>query len=130
MCQTLQLFVTLCTVALQASLSMGFSRQEYWSGFPCPSAGDLSDPGIEPASLLSHELASRFSTSSTTWEAYVYICIYIYIYIYIYTLTHIHTYVHMYISKANSRLQSWVFYTSTTEINHHNLWIWPLSVRF
>ena len=44
---------TLCdpgTVAHQASLSMGFSRQEYWSGLPFPSPGDLPDPGIEPRS--------------------------------------------------------------------------------
>ena len=38
------------TVAYQASLSMGFSRQEYWSGLPFPSPGDLPDPGIEPMS--------------------------------------------------------------------------------
>ena len=38
------------TVAYQASLSMGFSRQEYWSGLPFPSPGDLPDPGIEPES--------------------------------------------------------------------------------
>ena len=38
------------TVACQAPLSMGFSRQEYWSGLPCPSPGDLPDPGIKPAS--------------------------------------------------------------------------------
>ena len=36
------------TVARQAPLSVGFSRQEYWSGLPCPPPGDLSDPGIEP----------------------------------------------------------------------------------
>ena len=46
-----QLFVTLCTVARQASLSMRFSRQEHWSGLPCLSAGDLPHPGIEPVSL-------------------------------------------------------------------------------
>ena len=45
-----QLFVTLWTVACQAPLSMGFSRQEYWSGLPFPSPGDLPDPGIEPRS--------------------------------------------------------------------------------
>ena len=43
-----QLFVTLWTVAHQASLSMEFSRQEYWSGLPFPSPGDLPDPMIEP----------------------------------------------------------------------------------
>ena len=44
------LFATLWTVARQAPLSMGFSRQEYWSGLPCPPPGDLPYPGIEPAS--------------------------------------------------------------------------------
>ena len=44
------LFVTTWTVAYQASQSIGFSRQEYWSGVPFPSPGDLPDPGIEPRS--------------------------------------------------------------------------------
>ena len=43
-----RLFATPWTVAYQASLSLGFSRQEYWSGLPFPSPGDLSDSGIEP----------------------------------------------------------------------------------
>ena len=43
-----RLFATLWTVAYQAPPSMGFSRQEYWSGLPFPSPGDLPDPGIEP----------------------------------------------------------------------------------
>ena len=43
-----RLFVTLWTVAYQGSQSMGFSRQEYWSGLPFPSSGDVPDPGIEP----------------------------------------------------------------------------------
>ena len=49
----LQLCLTLCIlwiVALQAPLSMGFSRQQYWSGLPCLPPGDIPDPGIEPAS--------------------------------------------------------------------------------
>ena len=45
-----QLFVTLWTVAYQAPQSMGFSRQEYWTGLPFPSPGDLPDPGIESGS--------------------------------------------------------------------------------
>ena len=45
-----QLFATPWTVAYQAPLSMGFSRQEYWSGLPFPSPGDLPNPGIEPGS--------------------------------------------------------------------------------
>ena len=44
------LFATLWTVARQAPLSMGFSRQEYWSGLPFPSPGDLPNPGIKPGS--------------------------------------------------------------------------------
>ena len=46
-----QLFATPWTVAYQAPLSMEFSRQEYWSGVPLPSPGDLPDPGIKPRSL-------------------------------------------------------------------------------
>ena len=66
-----RLFVTLWAVAHQASLSMGFSRQEYWRGLPCPSPGDLPKPGIEPASLLSPALAGGFFTTSATWEALI-----------------------------------------------------------
>ena len=47
-----QAFVTSWTVALQAPLSMGLSRQEYWSGLPYPLPGDLPNPGIEPVSLV------------------------------------------------------------------------------
>ena len=47
---------------------MGFSRQEYWSGLPCPPPGDLPNPGIEPVSLTSPALAGRFFTISATWE--------------------------------------------------------------
>ena len=46
-----QLFATLWTVACQVPLSMGFSRQEHWSGLPCPPPVDLPDPGIKPTSL-------------------------------------------------------------------------------
>ena len=49
--------MTLWTVAHQAPLSIGFSRQEYWSGLSCPPPGDLSDPGIDPVSLMSSALA-------------------------------------------------------------------------
>ena len=64
-----QLFATLWTVAHQARLSMGFSRQESWIGLPCPPPGDLPHPEIKPESLLSPALAGRFFTTSTTWEA-------------------------------------------------------------
>ena len=67
----IQLFVTPWTVSFQAPLSMGFSRQEYWSRLPCPPPGDLPDPGIEPMSLMSPALAGGFFTTSATWEATV-----------------------------------------------------------
>ena len=69
-----RLCVTLWTVAHQAPLSMEFSRLEYWNRLPFPPAGDLPNPGIEPASLMSPALAGRFFTTSATWEAmYIYI---------------------------------------------------------
>ena len=70
--KSLHLCPTLCdlwAVAHQAPLSMGFSRREYWGGLPFPSPGDLTDPGIEPASLTSPALAGRCFTTSATWEA-------------------------------------------------------------
>ena len=60
-------------VAHQASLSIEFSKQEYWSGLQCPSSGDLPDHGIEPTSLTSPALAGGFFTTSTTWQALCYI---------------------------------------------------------
>ena len=57
--------MTLWTVARQAPLSMGVSRQQYWNGLLFPPPGDLPDPGIEPA------LADGFFATSATWEAQV-----------------------------------------------------------
>ena len=65
----IRLFETLWNVAHQAPLFMGFSKQVYWSGLPFPPPGDLLDPGIEPASLMSPALAGGFFITSTTWEA-------------------------------------------------------------
>ena len=59
-------------VALQAPLSMGFSRQEYWSGLPFASPGDLPDPGIEPRSPA---LAGRFPTTECLNVTYCTLCI-------------------------------------------------------
>ena len=99
------LVATPWTVACQAPLYMGFPRQEYWSGLPFSTLGDLSDPGIEP---ISYGLISYISYNGrclyhlATWEAHItkeaqvymcvcmYVCVYIYIYIYIYTHTHTH----------------------------------------
>ena len=68
-----QLFTTLWTVACQAPLPMGFSRQEYWSGLPFPPLGDLPDPGIEPASPVSPALQADslpLSHIRTLWCAH------------------------------------------------------------
>ena len=71
---------------------MGFSRQDYWSGFPCPPPGDLFNPGIEPASLTSLALEGRFLTTGTTWEAHVlhvlYISIHTCMYVFMCVRTH------------------------------------------
>ena len=64
-----RLLVTLWTVAHQAPLSMGISRQQQWAWVSRPLPGDLPSPGIEPTSLMSLALAGRFFTTSTTWEA-------------------------------------------------------------
>ena len=64
LCQTL---ATPWTVALQAPLSMGFSRQEYWSGFPFPSPGDIPDPGIKPGSSALRATRELPSMSRDSW---------------------------------------------------------------
>ena len=66
-----RLFVTPWTAACQAPLSMGFSRQEYWSGLLCPPPGDLPKPGIKPASLMSPALAGGFFITCVTWDAHL-----------------------------------------------------------
>ena len=63
-----QLLATPWTVAHQAPLSVGFSREEYWSGLSFPPPGDLSNRGIEPSSLGSPALAGAFFTTRATWE--------------------------------------------------------------
>ena len=80
------LFAILWTVALQAPLSMGFSRQEYWSGLPCPAPGDLPDPEIKSASLTFPVLAGGFFTTSATWEAHKYEYFYNTYYIYMFII--------------------------------------------
>ena len=93
------------TVTHHAPLSMGFSRQEYWSGLPCCPPGDTPDPGIQAVPLMSPALAGGFFTTSATWEALLWSLNsfnffqkflrckknYIYLSIYLYTHTHICT---------------------------------------
>ena len=66
-----QLFATLWTVARWAPLSKGCSRQEYYSGLPCPPPGNLPNPGITPVSPVSPSLAGGFFTTSATWDALI-----------------------------------------------------------
>ena len=75
------LFATPWTEALQAPLSMGLSGKEYWSELPRPPPGDIPDPGVEPASLMSPALVGGFFTTSAAWEAHVcvYVCMSIYV---------------------------------------------------
>ena len=71
--ELLQSCPTLCNpiyLAHQVSLSMGFPRQEYWSGVPFPPPGDLPLPGIERASLTSPALAGRLFSTSATYKKY------------------------------------------------------------
>ena len=63
-----QLFAAPWTVACQAPLSMGFSRQKYWSGLPCPPPGNLPHLGIEPASYISC-IGRQVLTTWASWEA-------------------------------------------------------------
>ena len=72
MLSCVRLFVTPWTVACQVPLSMGFSRQENWSGLPFPSPGDLSDPGMEP---MSPALAGKFFTSESPGKPLVIILV-------------------------------------------------------
>ena len=71
----LRFFVTSWTIVPQAPLSMGFPRQEYWSGLPFPSPGNLLNPGIEPASPASPAMAGGFFTmvSPGKPQDYVYV---------------------------------------------------------
>ena len=63
------LSLTLGIISCQTSLSMGFSRQEHWSGLSFHPLGELPDPGVEVTSLLSPKLLGKFFTTTTTWEA-------------------------------------------------------------
>ena len=63
-----QLFATPWTDTHQAPLSKGFSRQEFWSGLPCPPPGELPNPEVKLTSLASPALAGRFFNTNATWE--------------------------------------------------------------
>jgi len=71
MVSRVRVFANPWTIVCHVSLSMGFPRQEYWSGLPLPTPGDLPDPGIEPTSLKAPALAGRFFTTALAGKPYV-----------------------------------------------------------
>ena len=88
------------TVAFQAPLSLGFSRQEYWSGLPFSSPGDLPNPGIKSNPVFC--IAGRFFTNWATREAiYIYVCVCVCVY---------HLYIYNIRSSFNLMLQSYLFF--------------------
>ena len=92
------LFATSWTVAHQASQSMGFSRQEYWSGLPFLPPGDLPDAETEPVSPVSLALASRYFTMEPPGKPVIYMFMHVHVYVYINTCIHlfVHLCVHIY----------------------------------
>ena len=71
--KSLQLSLTLCDLVdcgPPDSSVMGFSRQEYWSGLPCPPPGDFPNPGIKPESLMSPALAGGFFSTKRIWQKF------------------------------------------------------------
>ena len=120
-------FVTPWTVAHQAPLSMGFSRQEYWSGLPFSLPRDLLDPGIDTCVSWLPFIGRQILYHWVTWEAlilcictntYLHICIFVYIYIYIYTSLQIHIYAYR-ISLVAQTLKN---LRAMQEV-----WVWPLG---
>ena len=104
---------------------MGFSRQEYWSGLPFPPLGDLPNPGIKPASLLSPALAGIFFTTRATWEAPSSVT-------HTHTRTHTHTHTYMCICKTMMLLMplNHLFFRSTLyhSLNQSNSSLWSLDL--
>ena len=104
-----RLCATPWTAACQAPLSMGFSRQGYWSGMPFPPPGDLPDPGIKPVSLRSPVLAGGFFTTGTTCEGPLSVCVYVNFFVCISAcMFHLHLYtcIFIYINLYNTHIVS------------------------
>ena len=133
------------SVEPQAPLPMGFSRQEYWRGLSFPSPGDLPDPGIKPASLVSPALAGGLFTTSATWESVTFpsgnkigwiffnlyssyicvcVCVYICVCIYIYVCIYIHTYPPSQLPIKNNFFL-WPMHTIKPIRSHAPAWVGP-----
>ena len=96
-----------CTAAHQAPLSMGFSRQEYWSGLPFSPPGDLPDPRIKPTSPA---LAVGFFTTSSVWEVLIQTWAYFFLYYFTACLSHAHTDTHRDFSGSKWKYTSLALY--------------------
>ena len=94
----IQLFVTIWTVAFQAPLLMGFSQQEYWSGLPFPTPGDLLNPEIKPTSLASPALAGEFFITVPPGKTYMCVCVYVCVCMYV--CMYVYTYIYIYAAKS------------------------------
>ena len=90
LCLTL---VTMCTVAHQAPLSLGFSRQERWSGFLCPPPADIPDPGTKPRSFASPASAGKFFTTVPPGKP-------LFLFIHLYTTCFVKTFLFRYIQTS------------------------------
>ena len=112
-----QLSITLGTVDHQAPLSIGFSRQKYWSGLPLPPPGDLPDPGIEPVTPVSLVLQVN-SLPLSHWGSLIHIHTHIYTYIYIHTAIYTHTYIYRPIIHMH------IYTHSYTHIYLHTIYIY------
>ena len=130
-----QLFVTLWIVAHQAPLSMGFSRQEYCSGFPCPSLGGLPHPWVETAfpALQSDSLPTELPGTPAymyTCVYYIYMCI-LYIHMYI-DFMHMFIYVSMcvYVRIYTHCFCILTFSTLQCSLKFANIDVWPFNYPF
>ena len=133
-----------CGLTLQAPLSMGFSRQESWSGFLFPPPGALPYPGVEPTSLMSPELAGRFLIRSTPRKL-ICVCMCVCVCVYIYTSTHYFIYIYIlssdffsfcvfpyYSLTCTSNIVSSGFDSGSLQINHsvNSVFIEEINIYF
>ena len=111
-----QLFATPWTIAHQTLLSMDFFRQDYWSGLPFPSPGDLPNPGIEHASPMSPALAGGFFTTSA-WEVTFWDVVYFFLVCPILFTSYLSGILHNFLSTGGT-----LFCLSALVVIHKYLW--------
>ena len=104
------LFATPWTVACQAPLSMESSRQEYWSGLPCPLPEDLPSPRIKTAPLMSPVLGGGLFTTSATWDAFAFFfspCLFFFLFSFLSFSFSLCCYLGTILSRASFKLLIW-----------------------